>query len=121
MQKNTIKLLGLSASALLLVTGCGKIPKLENGQDAVVTLKGNNISVDSLYGELKDRYALDALLKLVDTEILNKKYKDTKDSKNEVKEQINLMVQQYGQGSESKLLQQTYQACKSDSTPQESE
>lgn len=110
MKKNTIKLFGLSAAALLLVTGCGKVPKLENGQDAVVTLKGNDISVDTLYNEVKERYALDALLKLVDTEILNKKYKDTKDSKAEVQEQIELLIKQYGNGSEATLLQQTYQA-----------
>lgn len=110
MKKNTMKLFGLSTIALLLVTGCGKVPKLENGQDAVVTLKGNDISVNTLYNEVKERYALDALLKLIDTEILNKKYKDTKDSKQEVQDQINLMIQQYGNGSEATLLQATYQA-----------
>lgn len=107
MKKNTMKLLSLSTLAVLLVTGCGKVPKLENGQDAVVTLKGNDISVDTLYKEVKDKYALTSLLDLVDTEILNKKYKDSKDSKEEVKDQIELMVKQYGQGSEAKLLQLT--------------
>ena len=110
MKKNTMKLFGISTLTLLLVTGCGKVPKLENGQDAVVTLKGNDISVDSLYNEVKDKYALEALLNLVDTEILNKKYKDTKESKEEVQEQIELMVKQYGKGSEANLLQQTSQA-----------
>lgn len=110
MKKNTMKLFGLSTLTLLLVTGCGKVPKLENGQDAVVTLKGSDISVDTLYNEVKDKYALEALLNLVDTEILNKKYKDTKDSKEEVKEQIDLMVKQYGQGNETTLLQQTSRA-----------
>ena len=110
MKKNTMKLFGLSMAALLLVTGCGKVPKLENGQDAIVTLKGEDISANDLYDELKERYALDALLKLIDTEILNKKYKDNDDSKEEVQDEINLMIQQYGQGSEANLLQQTYQA-----------
>lgn len=110
MKKNTIKLAGLSMAALLLVTGCGKVPKLENGQDAVVTLKGEDISVDTLYNEVKERYALDALLNLIDTKILNKKYKDTTESKQEVKDEIELMIKQYGSGSEQSLLQQTYQA-----------
>ena len=100
MKKNTFKLFGLSMAALLLVTGCGKVPKLDNGQDAVVTLKGEDISVNTLYDELKERYALDALLKLIDTEILNQKYKDTDESKKEVQDEIDLMIQQYGQGSE---------------------
>ena len=64
MKKNTIKLVGTTAAVLLLVTGCGKVPKLENGQDAVITLSGKNISVDTLYGEMKDRYALSILLDL---------------------------------------------------------
>ena len=56
---------------LVLVTGCGKVPKLENGQDAVVTLEGNDISIDNLYNEVKERYALSALIDMIDTEILN--------------------------------------------------
>ena len=34
---------------LLLVTSCGKVPVLENGQEAVVTSKAGDISVDDLY------------------------------------------------------------------------
>ena len=32
MRKNTIKLVGASMAVLLVATGCGKVPKLENGQ-----------------------------------------------------------------------------------------
>ena len=110
MKKSTIKLLGLSMVALLLVTGCGKVPKLENGQDAVVTLKGTDISVDDLYNEIKERYALDSLLKLIDTKILNKEYKDTDEIKDAVQDEIDSMVQQYGGGDEQALLQQTTSA-----------
>ena len=34
---------------LVLVTGCGKVPKLKNGEEAIVTMKGESISVDSFY------------------------------------------------------------------------
>lgn len=110
MKKNTIKLIGASMALLLVATGCGKVPKLENGQDAVVTLNGENISVDTLYKEMKDKFALSVILDLMDTEILNQKYKDTDESKKEVQDQIDLMLAQYGQGSEATLLQQTYSA-----------
>ena len=110
MKKNTIKVIGTLSAILLFATGCGKVPKLENGQDAVVTLDGENISVDMLYKEMKDKFALSVLLDLMDSEILNKKYKDTEESKKEIQEQIDLMIQQYGQGSEAALLQQTYSA-----------
>ena len=110
MKKNTIKLVGTLTAVLVLATGCGKVPKLENGQDTVITLKGENISVDTLYTEMKDKYALSVLLDLMDTEILNQEYKDTEESKQEVEDQIELMIAQYGQGSEATLLQQTYSA-----------
>lgn len=110
MKKNTIKLMGTTMALMLLVTGCGKVPKLENGQDAVITLNGENISVDTLYNEMKDKYALSVLLDLMDEEILNKEYKDTEESKTEVQEQIDLLLKQYGNGSEATLLEQTYSA-----------
>lgn len=110
MKKNTIKVVGTMAAILLFATGCGKVPKLENGQDAVVTIGDNKISVDTLYSEMKDKYALSVLLDLMDTEILNKKYKDTDEIKKDVESQIETMVKQYGKGSEATLLQQTYSA-----------
>ena len=105
MKNNTLKLFGLTAATVLLVTGCGKVPKLENGQDAVVSFKDSKISVDKLYNELKDKYALSALIGLIDTEILEKEYKDDKEIDKKVKSQIELLTTQYGQGDENKLIQ----------------
>lgn len=103
MKRNTIRFIGASMAVLLLVTGCGKVPKLENGKDSVVTLKDSSISVDDLYTEMKDRYALSVLLDMIDTEILNKKYVDDKEIKESIEDQINLYIKQYG--GESTLLQ----------------
>lgn len=66
------------ALCVLMISGCGsKIPKLSNGDEAVVTLKdGEMISVNDLYTELKDDYALEALVNMVDKKILEKKYSD---------------------------------------------
>lgn len=91
--------------SLFMITGCGKVPKLKDGKDAVVTLKGNDISVDDLYDEMKEKYALSVLLDMVDTQILNDKYEDTKELKQQVNDQIDAWVSQFG--SEQQLLQQT--------------
>lgn len=66
------------ALCVLMISGCGsKIPKLSNGDEAVVTLKdGSMISANELYNELKDDYALEALVNMVDKKILEKEYKD---------------------------------------------
>ena len=68
------KLLICLCMILLLVTGCGKVPKLENGQDAVVTSNSGNISVDELYQEMKDTYALNTLLNMIDAKLLEEDY-----------------------------------------------
>ena len=53
------KKLFLLTLSLFLICGCGKIPKLKNGEEAVVTFKnGDKISADDLYNELKKNYAL---------------------------------------------------------------
>lgn len=73
--KNSKKLLICLVAVLVLVTSCGKVPKLENGQEAVVTIKdGEDISVDDLYEEMKDTYALSVLLDMIDTQLLTELY-----------------------------------------------
>jgi len=74
--KKKILLVALMA---VLLCGCGKA-KLSDGKDAVVSFKkGESISVDSLYDEMKDRYAISILIDMIDKEILFEEYKDKKD------------------------------------------
>lgn len=81
------KKLILLSLCLVMISGCGtKIPKLENGQEAMVTFKDDSaISTEELYEAMKETYSLDALLNLVDKKILEDKYKDRM---SEVNEQI---------------------------------
>lgn len=108
MKKTGKKVLALSLATLLLVSGCGRIPKLENGQDAVVTIKNGDISVDSLYQSVKDRYALSTLIDLIDKQILEKEYKSDEEEKEEVEAQISSWLSTFG--NEEILLQQTSSA-----------
>ena len=73
---------------LLLVTGCGKTPTLKNGEDAVVDLKEGAISVDDLYQEMKSKYALNVLLDMIDTKILNEKYESNADEEKYVTQMV---------------------------------
>lgn len=91
---------------LLLVTGCGKTIKLENGKDAVVGLKDiEGISIDDLYTELKDKYAIGILVDMIDEKILNQKYAEDEEQKESTDSQIKSWLQTFG--SETILLQQT--------------
>ena len=73
---------------LLLVTGCGKIPKLKNGQEAIISMKGENISVDDFYNDLKDSYGLNVLITKIDTKILNDLFKESDDEKDYINNQM---------------------------------
>lgn len=75
--KKKVLLIGILA---ILLCGCGKVSKLSDGTDAVVSFESNeSISVDSLYDEMKDRYAINVLIDMIDKEILFKEYKDKMD------------------------------------------
>lgn len=63
-----------------LLTGCGKIPKLSNGEEAIVKFDdGTMYSVDEIWNEVKDNYALSILLTKIDEKILLEEYKDKKE------------------------------------------
>ena len=73
------KLLVLGTITLML-TGCGKVPKLSNGDDAIVSFEnGDMISANQLYENMKNDYALSALINLVDNYIYEKDFADYKD------------------------------------------
>ena len=42
----------------LLVTGCGKVPELQNGQQVVVELNGKQFTAEEFFDELKENYDL---------------------------------------------------------------
>lgn len=100
--KKKIFLLTLS---MFLLCGCGKIPKLENGQDAFITFKnGDKISVDEVYGEIKNDFALQAAVNLMDKKILEKEFKnEVKNAEVYAKNTIDSMKESYGGSKE--LLQ----------------
>lgn len=98
-----------------LLCGCGKtIPKLENGQEAVVKFKDESkISVDELYESLKG-FATTRIIDMVDKKILEEKYKDELDSAKEYAENyVNSLkyyyVDENGNFDEAKLMSEINQ------------
>lgn len=76
------------AFCALMLCGCGEVPKLKNGEESVVSFENEDlsISVDKLYESVKNRYALNTLIEIMDETILSKKYPDaTKDKEEYVK------------------------------------
>lgn len=89
------KLLLCLCMVLLLVTSCGKVPKLEDGKEAVVTSKSGDISVDDLYEEMKNTYALTTLINMIDTKLLEKDYPTNDKEKEYVKSQLEQLEYTY--------------------------
>lgn len=85
--KKLTKLLILPVAILSLV-GCGKVPVLENGQEAVATTSVGSVSANDLYNKLKNTYGNAVLIEMIDTLILEDKYDETDDEKEYVKEQV---------------------------------
>lgn len=98
------KLLIVSLIALSMC-GCGKVAKLENGKEAVVSFKElDGISADTLYDTLKDRYAISVLIDMIDKEILYKEYENKSDEASKyADEQVESLSKNYD--SEEKLLE----------------
>ena len=97
--------------AVLLLCGCEKtIPKLSNGDEAVVSFTdGTKISVNDLYNKMKNTYALQILIDMIDTNILENKYADSLDKADEYTENYFSSIKLYytdedGKYDEDKLL-----------------
>lgn len=73
-------LVGLISLGVLATTGCGKIPKLENGEEVVASLNGKDFTANELYNELKKQGGASVLVNMIDTFITNQEVTDSKDA-----------------------------------------
>ena len=102
----------LVALVSLLLCGCSKqVAKLSNGEEALVTFNKEklSISVDDLYNTLKDKYGAEELYSIIDTKILENKYKDDlDDAKKEADSTLESIKENFkddnGKYDESQLL-----------------
>lgn len=85
--KNSSKII-ISGLLIFSLAGCGKVPVLENGEEAIVTSNNKNISVNEFYEKIKDKYGVNVLVDMIDEMILSEKYDETDEEKEYIKEQI---------------------------------
>lgn len=97
--KKKMAILGL-CSLVLLSTGCGKVAKLENGEELVASIDGKKITAEDLYNELKKQGGTNVLVNEIDKFIADKEIKTdetVKEYANSQLEQIKLQYEQSGQ------------------------
>lgn len=103
MKKNKIVLgIAVIMVGVLLTTGCGKA-KLKNGEEVAISVNGKNITADTLYKELKNKYAKNLIIDDIDKKIFDVVYKDDEEIEKQVDEQLEYIKNQYSDNWEETL------------------
>lgn len=61
---------------LLVLVGCKRIPKLQNGEEVVVEVNGKQFTTEELYKEMKENYGAGSLVSMVDKYITSNELTD---------------------------------------------
>lgn len=104
-------LICLISLGVLATTGCGKIPKLENGEEVVASLDGKNFTANDLYNELKKQGGSSVLVNMIDTFITNQEITDSKEAEEyaaSLIKQYKLSYKQNGADFEAALISNGY-------------
>ena len=105
-------LIGLTSICLACaLTGCGKVPKLENGEEVIASINGKEFTANELYNELKKQGGASVLVNMIDTFIINQEV--TSDKKAEeyadsLIKQYKLSYEQQGASFEDALISSGY-------------
>lgn len=103
------KVLVLSLCAfMLMITGCGEVPKLANGEEVVATVDGKEVTADEIYKELKKSGGTSATVNIIDSFIANKEIEDSEDAKATAEVQLESIKEQYGDNFETALTSAGY-------------
>jgi parvulin-like peptidyl-prolyl isomerase len=64
---------------LIVVSGCTKQTKVDNGDTVVATIDGYTVTAQNLYEKLKTKDGINVLVDMIDESIVNKEIKDSKE------------------------------------------
>jgi len=97
-KRNKIIMLG---ACTLFLCGCGsELPKLSDGSEPVVSFNEglDSVSAQELYDAMKESYALDSVITLMDTRLLEKEYpNDLEDAKKSAESTVKSMIETNGE------------------------
>ena len=89
------KLFAFVLAGSLLLTGCGEVASLKNGEEVVAKLNGKTITAEELYDELKSQGGAVTLTNMIDEFIVNKEIKTDEDAESYADSQLNSYKQSY--------------------------
>ena len=100
--KSKIKIASVLLLSSIIITGCGSA-KLKNGKEIVFTVNGNKVTADSVYKELRDKYAKTLMIDIIDKKILDEVYKNDSDIETQAKNAVESAKAQYADNWEETL------------------
>lgn len=92
--KKKILLICTLLICITLITGCGKA-KLKNGEEVAFTVNNKDVTADTLYKNLKEKYGTAIMIDEIDKAILDVVYKDDADIEKRASNQIETLKMQY--------------------------
>lgn len=109
--KKKIMLVSAILISVLLVSGCGSA-KLKNGEEVVFSVNGKNVTADTFYKDLRDKYGSAIMIDMIDKKILDVVYKDDEEIETQAKNQLETLKAQYGDTWEDTLENAGYDSEK---------
>ncbi len=88
---------------LVLLTGCAT-SHLEDGKESVVKFEDGGISAEELYEKLKKVYGGNAIIDLIDTELLSREYKSDSTEEAYIKQNIDSLKDRWGENFDTNIL-----------------
>ena len=95
-----------------MLTGCGKIATLKNGEKVVAKMDGKSITAEDLYDELKKQGGAITLTNMIDSFVVNKEIKTDDDARSYADSQLSSYkksYQSYGQDFDAALKSAGYE------------
>lgn len=103
MKSNKLLLtIGILSASSLLITGCGKKAELKSGKTTAVAVKGEKITANEYYNQLK-KNSIVKLIDLLDHKLFDKKYKTDTKEEEYINKQIESIKSYYKDNEESYL------------------
>ncbi|MBQ1496475.1 MAG: peptidylprolyl isomerase [Bacilli bacterium] len=90
----------------ILTTGCKA--KLKNGEEVAIQVNGKNITADTLYKELKNKYAKQIIIDDIDKKIFSVMFKNDEEIEKQVNNQLEYIKNQYSSNFEETLKSAGY-------------
>lgn len=92
--KNKFKLLTFLLISVLALTACTKV-ELKDGKEVIAKTEKETITAEALFAKMKEKYALNVMLDMIDEKLLGDIYKDKTTEKTYVNSQIEQMNYYY--------------------------